>query len=281
MYRLALVLVLIALFACNRPVQKSNTSIKKTNMRSASNAAKQSFHSKQDTSFLKDSLEFDRALSKALTVAEKQHNKGRFKWTFNVANDLEKAEIKMAYGKLLGGKDKYLILTRSLHGILYLDVFKWNGNSFKKEVSYHNDALIYEKYIIRDINGDGKRDFLINYFPSSGCCLRDSYLVYLNDSAKPFSRVYNFINPVFSPAEKLIRGLDYGQPGEASFYKYRWNGDKIDTVEYIVHADTVQKSFYRIQNWDDRNFSRKRIKLTAIPNEYRRRPYYNWFIGKV
>ena len=43
----------------------------------------------------------------------------------------------------------------------------------------------------------------------------------------------SIINPTFSPKEKIIRGVGYGHPGETEMYKYKWNGNTIDTMEYV------------------------------------------------
>ena len=41
---------------------------------------------------------------------------------------------------------------------------------------------------------------------------------------KTISNNFEFINPTFSPKEKIIRGVCYGHPSETEMYKYKWNG---------------------------------------------------------
>ena len=43
---------------------------------------------------------------------------------------------------------------------------------------------------------------------------------------------YQGINPTFSTKEKLIRGVQYGYL--AALSKYKWNGLKVDTLEFIT-----------------------------------------------
>jgi len=73
---------------------------------------------------------------------------------------------------------------------------------------------------IRDINGDGFNDFVVNWYGSNGCCLKAFSNVYLlRPDKKIFSNNLEFINPTFSPTEKIIRGVCYGYPGETEMYK--------------------------------------------------------------
>ncbi|KOS06941.1 hypothetical protein AM493_13545 [Flavobacterium akiainvivens] len=68
-----------------------------------------------------------------------------------------------------------------------------------------------------------------------------------------------------------MRGYEYGHyPG---MYKYRWNGFKIDTVEY-VYADTVVRNKYYITSRSANNLPPekesgiKRI-IYKLPAEYK------------
>ncbi|RYU89537.1 hypothetical protein EWM62_14560 [Mucilaginibacter terrigena] len=129
-----------------------------------------------------------------------------------------------------------------------------------------------------DINGDGVNDFVVNWYPSSGCCARNNFHVYLYQKDNTFSNYFDFINPSFFPKEKLVRGVDYGHPGEVPLYKYKWNGLNVDTVEYIYPADTLKKKFYLVQRYGDNNCPEKRKVLAAVPKEYLKITGYDWFI---
>jgi hypothetical protein len=115
----------------------------------------------------------------------------------------------------------------------------------------------------------------------SGCCRRNVYFVYLfRPQSGTFSRKYFFINPTFSPKEKLIRGVEYGQPGETPLYKYRWNGLRVDTVEYIYRVQQGGVAFMRTRKYRSGLPGQKDGKaLKAVPMEYRHIEDYAWFLG--
>jgi hypothetical protein len=134
---------------------------------------------------------------------------------------------------------------------------------------------------IADVNGDGHKDFLLNWYPESGCCARNIYNVYVYiPESGTFSKKYEFINPDFSPKEKVIRGVAYGHPGEVPLYKYKWNGLNVDTIEYIVPTDLSRKSFYIVHRYRDKDDPKKRKVIPVVPKEYRKIGGYEWFMQK-
>jgi hypothetical protein len=129
---------------------------------------------------------------------------------------------------------------------------------------------------IKDLNGDGFDDYFIHWYPSSGCCRRDVYDIYLYQTeSRKFTDGLQFINPTFSPKEHLVRGVDYGHPGDVGLYKYKWNGFKVDTIEFIF-PDTTGKKYYLSKT---REFGRSGKLLTAVPKEYEKIESYDWFRG--
>jgi hypothetical protein len=75
------------------------------------------------------------------------------------------------------------------------------------------------------------------------------------------------MNPTFSPKEKIIRGICYGQAGDTEMYKYKWRGRHIDTLEFIAYqkrpnGEKLGNSlFFEAENQKlIRTFSRSLIK---------------------
>ena len=111
-----------------------------------------------------------------------------------------------------------------------------NGNKFENVLSYDRWILEYVNDTIQDINGDGLKDFVVNWYGNTGCCLKAFSNVHLlRTDQKTFSNNLEFINPTFSPKEKIFRGICYGHPEETEIYKYKWNHETIDSLEYISH----------------------------------------------
>ncbi len=137
---------------------------------------------------------------------------------------------------------------------------------------------------LQDVNGDGMNDFLVNWYGSNGSWLKNFYDVYLyQPQTGTFSEGYEFINPTFSSKEKVIRGVEYGQPGETEMYKYKWNGLQVDTLEYIYFEknDKGKNTGKVIRNRVLNNTgARKEERLSQVPAEYRRIYGYEWFTGK-
>jgi len=133
---------------------------------------------------------------------------------------------------------------------------------------------------IKDLDGDGFVDYFIHWYPSSGCCRRNVYDVYRYQAeTNKFAKGIQFINPTFFAKEHLVRGVTYGHAGEVPLYKYKWNGRKLDTIEYIYPADTIKEKFYRVKRFGDKNDPKKRETLNAVPKEYRKLDGYDWFMS--
>ncbi len=88
---------------------------------------------------------------------------------------------------------------------VFVDVFLLKESKFQLVCNSLVDGMSYLYDTIKDVDGDHQKDFLIHWYPSSGCCRRDIYDVYLYQKAKGnFTSGYEFINPTFSPSEKII-----------------------------------------------------------------------------
>jgi hypothetical protein len=177
-----------------------------------------------------------------------------------------------------------LIVQRKNPGDTYYDIYIKQKDSFVHVLSHKQDDANAPDTLL-DVNGDGMKDYLINWYGNIGCCLKNFYAVYLyQPQTGTFSEMYTFINPTFSAKEKVIRGVEYGHPGETSMYKYRWNGLQVDSLEsiYFEKNDIGEKTGKIIRNivlnnnWE----TTRKQKLNQAPAEYRRIYGYDWFLGK-
>jgi hypothetical protein len=180
-------------------------------------------------------------------------------------------------GNLFSNKIKHLVIKTFFGWHVNLYVYRLNDLVLEFRDDWSN--LDYLGTDIKDINGDGIKDFITNWENASGCCRRDHYYVYLYKRDDTFSEQFDFINPTFYPKQKLVLGVSYGHPGEVPLYKYKWNGFKVDTIEYIYPANKSRHKFYRAKNYDDLENPKKREVLTAIPKEYKKIPGYDWFMS--
>ncbi|HLP19987.1 MAG TPA: hypothetical protein VK174_06780, partial [Chitinophagales bacterium] len=188
--------------------------------------------------------------------------------------------LKFAYGNLFSNGVKHLLVRRMVPSGVYIDVFSYRNKHFISLLSHKESVMNYVNDTVADVNGDKAFDLLVQWYPGAGCCLRNIYEVYIYlPESNSFTSAYQFINPTFYPSEKIIRGIGYGQPGEAALYKYKWNGLHIDTVEYIYHntEDTIHHSYYRtIRRIEEDNVKRKVLK--SLPAEYRGITDFDWFV---
>jgi hypothetical protein len=182
-------------------------------------------------------------------------------------------------------KYPHLMIRREGLGAIYIDIYSKSNNKFQKVLSHDEWKMTYVDDTIKDINGDGLNDFMVNWYGSTGCCLKAFSNVYLlRSDQQTFSKELEFINPTFSPKEKIIRGVCYGHPGETEMYKYKWNGEKVDTLEYISYETNDKgKKTGKIISSTRRSLKKanKAIKvLNSIPVEYKKIEGINWFTGK-
>lgn len=192
----------------------------------------------------------------------------------------EVGHTDLHYGHLFSDRDFHLIVTIEYGTHACIAVYRERNGHFKRVISDDQDMELLANGI-RDIDGDGHKDFLTHWYPMSGCCRRNVYFVYLyRPLSGTFTRAYVFMNPTFSPREKVIRGVKYGQPGETPLYKYRWNGLRVDTVEYIysVHRGGVAYLKTRKDSFGDPG-PKDGVPLKSVPAEYRHIGDYAWFPG--
>lgn len=202
-----------------------------------------------------DSLHNIKMLQFGLYLANKNLSKNSFTYRSDSLN--------IDYGYIFSKSSKHLIIQRIQSFGVYSDIYKLFDEKFQLIVSEEMATLAFIGDSIADVNGDGLLDYLFHWYPMSGCCSRDIYDVHLQKENGDFSRKLTFINPIFSPKQKIVRGKCYGQ--NPALYKYKWRGNKIDTIEYIFFD--MKRNQYVKRNHDDEN--EKGQILDALPNEYK------------
>jgi hypothetical protein len=231
-----------------------------------------------------DSLNDDKVLEEAIKIAAKHRSEGRFKESYvtTVRDSSYQVEVEITSGFYFSNQFPHLVIRRTTPGSVYIDIFSRVNGQFQKVLSHEKWTLEYTGDTIRDVNGDGLKDFILNWYGNTGCCMRGFSDVYLQRSdKKTFSASFEFINPTFSPKEQIIRGVCYGQPGDTEMYKYKWSGETVDTVEYIYYEknDNGEKTGKVIVSNNFPYSENHRIlkRLRYIPAEYRKIEGYDWF----
>lgn len=253
------------------------TSYKPAIKTKASIAPRQNHHLKEIN---EESLNLARMLQDVLLYANKHKNEYSFQKKLRSWNFAYAAEAVLSFGHLFSLQRKHLIVKRMLWGTtLAVDVFLYGNHKFKRVCSQYFENNTFVKYLIKDVDGDNAPDFLMHWYPSSGCCIRDVCNVCLQKRhTGVFTGKYRFINATFSPFEKIIRGVGYGHPGDVQLYKFKWDGLKVDTIEFIF-PDTISKKFHVFKHWNDFDNRKAGKFLAFVPKEYHNIEGYDWFKG--
>lgn len=280
---LSITVILLLLFSCGKSNEKKKDAVikrgtaPKTFVETEEDRLKREKRINEELRV--DSLAFEKVLTDALEIASENNDKNNFQKKYKTSSDIE---VEMNLDHHFTTDFPHLIIHRYGENDIYIDIYSKVNSKFQKMLSYNIWNLEYQNDTIKDINGDGLNDFVVNGYGSSGCCLKafsDIYLI--RKDKKTFSKEFDFINPTFSPKEKIIRGIEYGHPGHTEMYKYKWNGEAVDTLEY-VYFETNKKeektgkiviSKYKSQN-------KKKIIVNSIPNEYKNIYGFDWFTGK-
>lgn len=234
-----------------------------------------------------DSIRIDKILKDALEITKKNLLKKNFTTTSITSTDdgsFDESSYNVTVNIIIGhifAPDKLHVLIRLIStSSTYLYIYKETNNRLELVISRLQDGMTYLDDKIKDVNGDNHKDFLVHWYPESGCCRRNVYNVYLYQPDNGnFTKDYQFINPTFSKKEKIIRGVGYGHPGEVGLYKYKWNGLQIDTLEYIYpnQEDSLNRTFYKTDRF---LYSSEKINkeiLKTVPQEYKKIESYDWF----
>lgn len=227
-----------------------------------------------------DSLRLDIALKDAFKIAQTEFKSDNFTKQYELQPDDSSyiINIEILIGRLFKDNQKYFLLRRHVPWATYLDLYKIKGDKAENLLNREQGGMTYIRDTIFDANGDGNKDFLVHWYPSSGCCRRDVYNVYLKQPDKGnFTQDYEFINPTFSANEKIIRGVEYGHPGEVGLYKYKWNGLQVDTIEFIYPDANNKGQFIKTKKGVYRPTEKEGVVLKSVPKEYLKIESYEWF----
>lgn len=278
----------MTLFSCGQPNDKKNIDVVTTDSLLTSIDKKEKDRSERrmeiEEQDYADSIRLDNVLQDALKIANQNIEKDKFIKKYEVSPDSIPVNVEINLDYHFTNTNPHLIIRRNEPSAIYTDIYTKSESKFEKVVSHEQWALTYVSDTIRDINGDGLNDFVVNWYGSSGCCLKAFSNVYLlRQDRKTFSENFEFINPTFSPKEKIIRGVCYGQPSETEMYKYKWKGESVDTLEYISYEKNNKgEKTGKVIISDERPCcgSFKVIRrINSVPNEYKEIEGYDWFTG--
>ena len=274
-------LLIISLFGCNSNQRgeaekvSQNKAYLPSVIKSDQKKIKQDDYTKQ---WQDDSVLHQKNVTQIVKLIQNNPGKYRIGDTLHLSSAAEDF-VRVSYGNIFSKNVKHLIIEDHLNWMFFLDVLVIKQNKPVKVISHDEGDLTYTGITIKDINGDGKKDFLRGYYPLAGCCRRNCVVAYLYNNDAGFSEGFDFENPTFYPDEKIVRGVEYGHPGEVPLYKYKWTGNSLDTIEYIYPADTLKKKFYSVKKWEYLEIPDKRVTLTSVPAEYTKIKDYDWFIN--
>jgi len=290
---LFITLVFSFFFACHSPEIKSGKNIKiNVDTESWVDHSRNDLIRKNERLAELDSLFRDKVLSESLFIAKKHLKLKKYKKDFfKVPSDtgINELRVNLTMGAIFNRNSKHLMVKIISSYYFSINIYSIENEKFIKVVSDKidsNDGI--DPTEIWDINGDGLKDLIVHWYPESGCCLRDvNYVYLLRPNRKSFSLNYEFINPTFFPQEKIIRGVDYGHAEYTDLYKFRWRGDKVDTLEYVYYERIENKKTGMEEKTgrvviSKKAFDNKEIiaRLNSVPKEFRNIFGYFWFTGK-
>lgn len=289
MYHVLAVVGLLLLVSCADParphdaasankVLQADTVFKPTD---SEEQKRQLAREQEESSAIKDSVWIAQALQDGVDYALKHTVQNSFKHEFeSIPVDSSFSIItQMVYGHLFASDKKHLVVKRMVSWGAICNVLVLDNERLRNVCENEQLGLTFLGDTLRDVNGDGFKDYLVNYYPSSGCCRRNSFDVFLyQPSTGDFTAMYHFINPTFSPKEKIIRGIEYGHPGEVGIYKYSWNNLQVDTVEFI-YPDAARKGrFFKTKRGAYLPTEKDGVVLHSLPQEYRHIESIEWFL---
>ncbi|TWV98840.1 hypothetical protein [Chitinophaga pinensis] len=219
----------------------------------------------------------------ALTYAAAHAKEGQFTHElFTPVKDGGTLQTSLSYGQLFDPGRTHLYI-KSATGSAGFDVlgqvYLFEQNTFRLVAS---DTIWKGNFVgdsIGDVNGDKLKDYMLITYASSGCCLRNDYTVYrYNAVTGGFGEARHFINPDFFPAEKVIRGVEYGHPGEVPLYKLRWKDTIVEPVEYIYRDPENKSQFIRTKVATYPPDRKTGEILKKVPAEYLHIEGYEWFM---
>ncbi|WP_343532255.1 hypothetical protein [Pedobacter sp.] len=275
---LFLMSLVVSLSSCQEKSNNTKVPLKNKKIEKPKSVASKKQSHKQNL----DSLKLDSVLKEAInTVKPKLQLKSFFRKYEALLDDSTSIGVEIKLGHLFSNKNKHVMICRTNYEYMLFDIYKIVDNKIENVIKFHNSrSPDFANHSVQDVNGDGYKDFVVHWYPSSGCCRRNIYDVYLSiNGTGSFTNQYEFINPTFSTKEKVIRGVLYGHPGEVGLYKYKWNNLKVDTIEFIYpdQSDTTKRHYIKTYKRLYSSKNVKKEKLKFLPKEYRNIESFEWF----
>lgn len=233
-----------------------------------------------ENAVMSDSIKLAAALDSAFKIAKPQFARDSFltAFVFYPGDSTYDIRLELEIGHIFGDEGKYFLLRRTLPFATFLNVYQLKEGDAIEAISHEQGGMTYIEDSIADVNGDGFKDFLVHWYPASGCCRRDIFSVYLMIPQQDrFSGEYEFLNPTFSPEEQIVRGVGYDHPGEVGLYKYKWNGFDLDTVEYIYPDADDRERFTRTKRPLYKSRPEDKLVIKQVPSEFLTITSYDWF----
>lgn len=221
----------------------------------------------------------DKSYKSNLLIAMKNLHENEFELKTEDIDPVNNDEInsELVFGNLFSPKSKHLLMRRYTDLECIIDVFIKENDTLKHLLTHTQDDLTFIGDTIFDVNGDNLKDFVVQWYPSSGCCRRNIQTVYLFQTTEDFSEQFEFVNATFSPQEGIIRGVQYGHPHETGLYKFKWNGAEIDSIEFIYHDLKNKKGYIRTKKSTFGNENLEGELLKTLPKEYLNIQEIDWF----
>ncbi len=228
-----------------------------------------------------DSIRLADVLIEARKIAGEHAAEGDFEVSYTVGH-AEEGEIivEINSAHFFSSQFRHLIIRRSGLGDVNIDIFVRHNEKYVPVLAHSQPSVIYINDTLQDVNGDGRKDFVVNWYEANGCCLMvfsDVHL--LRSDQSRFSDRLEFSNPTFAPRERIVRGVCYGHPGETKMYKFRWKGESLDTLAYIAfEVDSLGDKTGKFLESKE-YFSKPHRIFPTMPAEYTSIKGYDWFMG--
>jgi|GEM_PF-4865232 len=174
-----------------------------------------------------DSLRQIELLDTAMKYAVKHQEEKSYMKTLTI-NDGLASFATLKFGFLFSSKKRHLILKTKSAWDIHLRVLYFDKHNFKEVIHTVIWDLNYVTNTVRDINGDGFKDFISTTYSSAGCCARNRDEVRLYRPAdEDFSDNYDFIMHHISQKKKLFAVLIMAIPVKCRFINTNGTASKL------------------------------------------------------
>src|SRR5688572_29725128 len=171
----------IFIFACGQS-SKQRTDLPKQDSLENRRLTKEEKARQVEAEHKRDSLRLEFALNNAFNIVKENLTTEHFNKEYELQPDDSSytISIEITIADLFANNQKYFLLRRHVPWATYVDLYKISDRKSERVIVREQRGMTYVRDTIFDVNGDGLRDFLVHWYPSSGCCRRDIYNVYLN-----------------------------------------------------------------------------------------------------